>query len=98
MKSLTIPKAINLHLFKAKNKNIIQLTNKKTSIWFLIKDTNIIVSKRVLTASSQTIRCLKKAIQSIQVGHKRTLILLGVGFKASIIEKLEERFFSIKNL
>jgi hypothetical protein len=29
---IIIPKAINLHLFKAKNKNIIQLTNKKTSI------------------------------------------------------------------
>lgn len=96
MKSLTIPKAINLHLFKAKNKNIIQLTNKKTSIWFLTKDNNIIVSKRVFTASSQTIRSLKKAIQSIQVGHTRTLILLGVGFKASIIQKLEQRFLVLK--
>lgn len=96
MKYLTIPKAINLHVFKAKNKNIIQLTNKKTSIWFLTKDTNILVTKRVLTASSQTIRCLKKALKSIQVGHKRTLILLGVGFKASIIEKLEERFLVLK--
>jgi len=93
MKSLTIPKAINLHVFKAKNKSIIQLTNKKTSIWFLTKDNNILVTKRVFTASSQTIRCLKKALKSIQVGHKRTLILLGVGFKASIIQK---RFLVLK--
>ena len=96
MKSLTIPKNISLHLFKAKKNNVIQLTSKKTSIWFLTNDNQIIVGKRELTASSQTIRSLKKALKSIQVGHKRTLILLGVGFKASIIEKLDQRFLVLK--
>jgi len=96
MKSLTIPKNTNLSLFKAKNKSVIQLTNNKTSIWFLTKDNKFYNSSRVLTASSTTIRSLKNALLNIQVGHKRTLILLGVGFKASIIEKDNYRFLVLK--
>ncbi len=96
MKSLTIPKNTNLSLFKAKNKTVIQLTNKKTSIWFLTKDNNIYNANRILTATSRTIRSLRKALLNIEVGHKRTLILLGVGFKASVIEKDNDRFLVLK--
>ena len=96
MKYLTIPKNTNLSLFKAKNKTVIQLTNNKTSLWFLTKDNNIYNTNRVLKASSATIRSLKNALLNIEVGHKRTLILLGVGFKASVIEKDNERFLVLK--
>ena len=51
MKSLTIPKAINLHLFKAKNKNIIQSKRDKIIIPKAIikaKNKNIIQLMRLL--------------------------------------------------
>jgi ribosomal protein L6P/L9E len=94
MKSFSIPKNITLYLFKAKNKNIIQLQNQKTSIWFLTK--NIKTQNRTITANQNTIRALKNAILNIQVGHKRTLILQGVGFKASIINKNNQPFLVLK--
>lgn len=96
MKSISIPKNTHLQLFKAKNKNVIQITNNNTSTWFLTSDNNIKNDNRIITATSNTIRSLKKALLNIQVGHKRTLILLGVGFKASIIENNKERFLVIK--
>lgn len=96
MKSITIPININLQLYKAKNKHLVQLKNDKTSLWFLIQDYNISINKRIITAKSNTIRTIKKYINAIEIGQKRTLHLLGVGYKPFLIEEDGKRYLDIK--
>jgi len=86
MKSLNIPNYITLNVFESKNKNVIIIKDSETSLWFLTEDDKISLKGRSITASSETIRCIKKSLNSIEIGHKRTLTLLGVGYKAWVVE------------
>lgn len=63
--------------------------SKKSSVWFLTEDKQLKVEgcsdSRIVFGQSTTIRTIKKCIMSLEIGHKRTLTLLGVGYKATLL-------------
>jgi ribosomal protein L6P/L9E len=97
MSYLRLPKDINLNILKGKNKKVIQIKTKRTSLWFLVEDNNLeLSSRRVIKGNKGTIRLIEKGLISLKVGCKRTLILLGVGFKGSLLEEKSINYLELK--
>lgn len=100
MKTLRIPSHINITLYKviilldsqAPEKKVMFLQDsKKSSVWFLTEDKQLEVypgdpgHSRIVFGKSTTIRTIKKCLMSLEIGHKRTLTLQGVGYKATVL-------------
>ena len=95
MKTYTIPKNISfyLYLYPKQSRYVVLLKNNNTCLWFLF-NSNITVHNRIITAKSNIISTIKKNIKKLLVGSTRRLLLLGVGYKASLNDK---RILTINN-
>ena len=94
MKSLKIPSHISLKIYKGKDKKVVIIKDSdKSSLWFLIEDDKLEVKDEIIFGKSNTIRSIKKCLMSLEIGHKRTLVLLGVGYKATL---LDDNYLAVK--
>ena len=62
------------------------LENERNLIWFTTSDITYNLSDRVIVSDKKAINLIKKSISRLNFGHKRELILNGVGFKGDVIE------------
>lgn len=85
MKSLYIPKYYTISIYKAKQYNCIFIKNNNTSLWFLTSKSHFYINNRIITTDKNIIRYIKKSLINLKIGTKRTLHLLGVGYKATKI-------------
>ena len=61
------------------------LKNERNLIWFTVSDISYNVSERLLNSDKKSINLIKKSMSRLNFGHKRRLLLNGVGFKADVI-------------
>ena len=98
MISYKIPDSLDLKVYKdRKNKVLLKISNNLTYVWFVVKDTDLSLEDRVVVSNKKTTKCLKRAILSLKLGYKRTLILKGVGFRGWLSDDTKFLFIKVSS-
>jgi len=104
MYNVEIPKNIELKIYEMKAKResgvsleqqeakveyCVLLKNERNLIWFTVSEISYNISERLLNSDRKSINLIKKSMSRLNFGHKRRLLLNGVGFKADVISGVD---------
>ena len=98
MLSYTIPDSIEIKLYKQKTSSyIVKISNKRTWTWFTVNDVEVNIKDRIFFGSKTTVKCLKRGIETLELGFKRSLTLYGVGYKGWVSDDKDYLLIKVSN-